>query len=186
MSDIDDFDGYEVEDLLKKGRKKGTDGGRKGKRTERNLVKILTDRFGAGFSRSLGSGNRWGQVSHLPKHAKETLTGDLCCPPGFKWVLESKGGYNDIDLNGVFHHGSTQLNSFIDQVTNDSQRCGRKPMLLWKRDFKPWLAFVRTPDLNDREFKYMLKYGEWTAVLLDHLLELGDDFFFEGNNVTTT
>lgn len=177
MNVDDDFDGYEVDDLLKKGRKKGVDGGNKGKRVERGLVKVMTERFGVGFSRALGSGNRTKQV-YLPRHAKETLTGDLCCPPGFKWVLESKGGYNDIDLNGVFTRGCGKLDAFLHQVTKDSDICGRQPMLLWKRDFKPWIAFVRTADLDGRQFKYMLKYDEWTAVLLDHLLELDDEFFF--------
>lgn len=108
------------------------------------LVKILNNRFGGGFSRSVGSGNRWSQVTHLPKHAQEVFSGDLIVPQGFKWALESKGGYQNIDLNSVFVGGSRELDGFLDQVTKDAERCGRKPMLCWKRDRKPWLAFVAT------------------------------------------
>lgn len=78
----------------------------------------------------------------MPKHAQEIFSGDLIVPQGFKWALESKGGYADLDLNSVFVAGSAELDGFLDQVTKDAERCGRKPMLCWKRDRKPWLAFV--------------------------------------------
>jgi Holliday junction resolvase len=173
-----DFEDFEVEDILKE-RKKKVDGGRKGKRVERELVSEFTTRFGEGFSRSLGSGNRWGQVKNLPKHAKDTLSGDICCPPGFKWVLESKGGYEGIDFWTIFQRGNSTIDEFLDQVSKDSTRTGRKPMLLYKRDRKPWIAFVPTKELEGREFKYRLIYGKWSAVALKDLFELQDDFFFE-------
>jgi Holliday junction resolvase len=177
----DDFEDYDVDNILVEKRRK-VDGGKKGKRTERNLVAILSKRFGEGFSRSLGSGNRWGQVAHLPKHAKDTLTGDLCCPKGFKFVIESKGGYKNVDLNAVFMHGNTELDGFLDQVSKDSKRCQRKPMLVWKQDRKPWLVFVHTQELKGHHFKYRLQYGKWSCVALDHLLKLPDDFFIEAES----
>jgi hypothetical protein len=140
-------------------------------------VKIFNQRFGGGFSRSVGSGNRWGQVAHLPKHAQEIFSGDLIVPLGFKWALESKGGYAEIDLNSVFVAGSKELDGFLDQVTKDAQRCGRKPMLCWKRDRKPWLAFVPSKELEGHSFKYRLSYKEWSAVALTELLKLSDGFF---------
>lgn len=54
-------------------------------------VKVLAARFGEGFSRSAGSGNRWGRVSHSPRHAQEVFAGDLIVPKRFRWVIESKG-----------------------------------------------------------------------------------------------
>lgn len=175
----DDHDDYVIDDLLKE-KKKKVDGGKKGKRVERDLVKQFTNRFGEGFSRSIGSGNRTSQVSYLPKHAQDTFTGDLCCPKGFRFVLESKGGYNGIDLNTVFESGNSTLDGFLAQVTKDSNKCGRKPMLLWKRDRKPWLAFIHTEEIDGPAFKYRLIYGRWTCVLLSQLLELDDEFFFDG------
>ncbi len=140
-------------------------------------MKIFNQRFGGGFSRSVGSGNRWGQVAHLPKHAQEVFSGDLIVPKGFKWAVESKGGYSKIDMNSVFVGGSKELDGFLNQVTKDAERCGRKPMLCWKRDRKPWLAFVPTKELIGHSFKYRLEYREWSAVALEELLKLSDGFF---------
>jgi len=180
--DIND-DGLDVDDIFdeSKKKKKKVDGGKKGKRAERELVKLFVARFGEGFSRSLGSGNRWGQVKNLPKHAKDTLTGDLCCPKGFKWVLESKNGYDDIDLNLCMLKDSGQLNGFLEQASKDGRRPGvnRKPMLLWKKTRRPWLAFVHSEELEGHAFKYKFVYGKWTAVALERLLELDDTFFFD-------
>jgi hypothetical protein len=171
-----------TDDLLagkKKRKKRKADGKKKGNRKELELSKILNQRFGGGFSRSVGSGNRWGQVSCLPKHAQEVFSGDLIVPQGFRWALESKGGYADLDLNSVFVGGSKELDGFLDQVTKDAERCGRKPMLCWKRDRKPWLAFVPSKELEGHSFKYRLVYKEWSAVALKTLLELPNQWFLK-------
>jgi len=180
MNDDFDNDDFATEDLIgKPKRKRKADGKKKGNRTELELVKVLTKRFGEGFSRSVGSGNRWGQVNHLPKHAREVFSGDLIVPKQFRFVIESKGGYNGIDLNSIFVRGNSELDGFLDQVTKDSKRCGRKPMLAWKKTRKPWLVFVHTKELAGRSFKYRLLYGKWSVVALDELLKLEDAFFFE-------
>ena len=178
-------DNFFTDDLLtdkKKQKKRKAEGKKKGNRTELELVKVFNKRLGGGFSRSVGSGNRWGQVAHLPKHAQEVFSGDLIVPQGFKWALESKGGYADLDLNSVFVAGSAELDGFLDQVTKDAERCGRKPMLCWKRDRKPWLAFVPTRELQGHAFKFRLEYREWSAVALDELLRLPDQWFLEDVN----
>ena len=91
---FEDFEDFVTdEDLLNKKKKKKVNGKKKGNRTELELTKILNKRFGTGFSRSVGSGNRWSQTNHMPKHAQEIFSGDLIAPLGFKFVLESKGGY---------------------------------------------------------------------------------------------
>ena len=128
--------------MTEKAKKRKADGKQKGNRTELQLVKVLTQRFGDGFSRSVGSGNRWGQVANLPRHAQDVFSGDLIVPKRFRWALECKGGYSGIDINSVFVGGNKELDGFLQQVTMDAARCGRKPMLCWKRDRKPWLAFV--------------------------------------------
>jgi hypothetical protein len=176
----------EVEDIFSKKSNK-IKSGKKGKRVELELIKSLNERFAdllasrpnAGkFSRSVGSGNRWGQRVHLSKAASDTYSGDIVCPEGFLFVLESKGGYNDIDLCSAFSGKQAELDAFLTQVSDDSSRCGRKPLLLWKKDRKPRLAFLKTADLGGRGFDRMFKYGEWTAVLCEDLLSLPDGFFF--------
>lgn len=89
--DIDDFFTDDLFEETKKRKKRKADGKKKGNRTELELVKVFNHRFGGGFSRSVGSGNRWGQVAYLPKHARDIFSGDLIVPKGFKWALESKG-----------------------------------------------------------------------------------------------
>ena len=176
----------EIENIFDKKPKK-IKSGKKGKRVELELIKTLNERFSSAladrpeagkFSRSVGSGNRWGQRVHLSKAASDTYSGDIVCPEGFLFVLESKGGYNDIDLCTAFSGKQAELDAFLKQVSDDSARCGRKPLLLWKKDRKPRLAFIRTSDLEGRSFPCMMRYGEWTAVLCDDLLGLPDTFFF--------
>ena len=169
---------YNIEKF--KNKAKRIKGGQKGKRVERELVAILNKKFGEGFSRSVGSGNRWGQVKNLPKHAQDTLTGDLCCPEGFKFVCESKGGYSKIDLNSALEHGSADLDSFLDQVEQDAKRCDRIPLLFWRRDRKPWLVFCPTKHMEG-DYKYKFIYGEYTCVPLREFLKLPESFFFIQN-----
>lgn len=180
-------DDFETDDIFDDGgRKKGPKGKPKGKRGELEITKVFNDRFvtfldahpqGGKFSRSVGSGNRWGQGVALSKNAQNTFSGDITCPDNFKFVLESKIGYSHIDL--LLFRENKEIDKFIEQVSADSARCGREPMLLWRKDRKPRLVFLRESVLKDYKFSYYLKYKEWIVVLLDDLLALKDDFFFE-------
>ena len=67
----------------------------------------------------------------------------------------------------------------MEQVTDDSKRCGRKPMVCWKKNRKPWIAFVLTKDLENKEFEYSIKYKEWTGIALEVLLKLDNSFFYD-------
>lgn len=176
------FDDYENEYNIEKfkNKTKAVNGCRKGKRVERELVAFFNDRFGGGFSRSLGSGNRWSQVKNLPEHAKETFTGDLVCPVGFRFVCESKGGYNKIDLASAIDGSIADLDSFLSQVEDDSKRCNRPPLLFYKRDRKPWLVFCKT-EIVEGEYNYALKYRDYTCIPLREFLKLPDKFFFTQN-----
>lgn len=178
--DDDNFDDYLVEDISKNKKKKKVNGKKKGNRTELDLVKTLTDRFGKSFSRTVGSGARWSQAN-LPRHAAEVFSGDLVVPKGFRFAIESKGGYDSIDIGSVFISGNKELDNFLIQALDDAKRCGRKPMLCWKRSRKPWMAFVQSEEIANINFDYSLKYGNWTAVALEYLLKLHDDFFLDPN-----
>ncbi len=182
-----------VDDIIKEFEqlkvKKKIKSGPKGKGAEREIAKILNNRFEkllsehedwGKFSRSVGSGNRWGQGVDLPKHAKDTFSGDLCVPQNFLWVLESKKGYNDdIDLCTLFGGPCAVLDGFLKQVEDDSGRCGRKPMLVWKKDYKPRLAFMKKKDApSGKRFSCQMQYKGWLAVPFDELLKIDDSFFF--------
>lgn len=174
---LDDFDDdYSLDDISKNKKKKRVNGKKKGNRTELDLTKILTERFKDSFSRTIGSGARWSQAN-LPKHAAEVFSGDLVVPKNFKFAIESKGGYDSIDLGSIFLNGNKELDGFLDQASDDAKRCGRKPMLCWKRTRKPWMAFVHSTEVEGKDFKYSVKYGKWTGVALELLLQLDNDFF---------
>lgn len=152
----------------------------KGNRGESLICKILSDRFGGkSFERVMGSGNRWGQVKHLPDHAKTTLLGDICPPEGFVWVIEVKIGYEDsIDFYNLFKNGNKQIDDFIDQSHKESERANRPPLIFYKRDRKPWLAIIEKKNLVG-EYEFSLNYKDWVIVSLDDLLKLPESFFFK-------
>ena len=160
-----------------KSKTKRTNGCRKGKRVERELVAFLNERFGKGFSRSVGSGNRWGSIKDMPKHAIDSFTGDLVCPENFRFVCESKGGYNKIELSSAIDGSIADLDEFIKQVEDDSKRCGRPPLLFYKRDRKPWLVFCKTKRLEGT-YNYSLQYRDYTCIPLREFLKLPDKYFF--------
>lgn len=178
----------DVENILSDDKPKKIKSGRKGKRVELELVKFLNLRFSkilskdpssGKFSRSVGSGNRWGQRVHLSKAAADLYSGDIVCPENFRFVLESKGGYNHVDLCSAFSGGSAELDGFLKQVEDDSKRCGRRPLLLWKKDRKPRLAFLKGEDAPEGFAPaYEMRYREWRIVEFDELLQQDDRYFF--------
>ena len=181
----------EIEDIFAQlnTEKKRVNGKNKGNRTELNLCKLLTKQFGDEFSKAPGSGARTSQVAYLPEHAKKTLTGDICVPEGFRWVIECKGGYeDDVNFTNVLDKeaGIPRVNEWIEQTLKDSGYCGRLPIIFWKRNRKPWLSMLRTKDLEYKStpsqcisrFEYRIRYRDWSWVNLDDLFEKTERSFW--------
>jgi hypothetical protein len=184
---MDDSDEpYEVDDILKNfsERKKRKDSKDKGGRGERLLIAELDKRFpGMAFSRTVGSGNRWSQA-RLTETAKQVFTGDIVTPENFLFVLECKYGYNDISLDRAVQRaiegksGNAQLNKFLKQAEKDGNSVNKKPLLCWKQNYKPWLAFLKTEHLTDRLANLVDKaYHNWTIFSLDQVFHEPDTFF---------
>lgn len=187
-----DFD-LEIEDILAdNGKKKKKNSGDKGQRAERELCKKLSARFGKPFERSVGSGNRWSQVKGMTQAAKDVYLGDITPPEGFLWVLESKCGYEDkVDIHNIWLKGNKTLDGFVKQVSDDATRSGRKPILLYKRNLRPWLAFFRKADrpylagptgVKPIEFRYSITYEDWMGVALETLLAMEDIKGYDNND----
>lgn len=182
----DTISGMDVEDFIgRKPKKKRLNSGVKGKSGERSLCKLFNERFTellnahkdwGEFHRVVGSGNRWSQAN-LSKNSEEMYSGDILCE-NLKFVIESKNGYDDVDLISMFAEGNKELDSFLQQVTDDSKRCGKKPLLIWKKTRKPHLAFLHL-DCHQALFPTTMHYKDWTVVLFEKLLQLPNDFFFE-------
>ena len=181
--EIDKLDGLDVEDILENLKKKGKklNSKKKGNRVELQLAKLLSAHFGKPFTRAIGSGANSTRQIYMPSHARTTLTGDICPPEGFLWVIECKGGYEDkIDLNGILG-GCAQLDAFIQQSEDDAGRSGRKPILIWKRSRKPWLALVRECDVDASKFPRRMHYGNRVVVPLEELLAAYDTAYWFGD-----
>lgn len=193
----------EIDEIWDNPKNKKIKSGQKGKGAEREICKLLNARFASllsehtdwgTFSRTVGSGNRWGQGVSLSAQAKDTYSGDICVPPTFKWVIESKKGYNDIDLCSCFAGKCRELDEFLQQVEDDAERTGRKPLLVWKKDRKPRIAFMKQKDLFPSysptycdpshllhaKGGVCLRYKCWVGVLFDEVLSLDENFWFEG------
>ena len=149
----------------------------KGARGEIALAKILSARFNQIFSRSVGSGNRWSQVASLPKHAQETYTGDLVCPAGFKWTIECKVGYDEIDLGSL--QPNKTLDGFLAQAATDASMSGRKPLVAFKRARQPWVAAIPATTflVPSEPHQHYLLYRGWWIFPLTELLGLSDEFW---------
>lgn len=177
---MDDFD---TDDILGNfnNRKKKKNSGRKGKSAERLLCKTLMSRFNKPFSRTIGSGNRISQAQ-LTESAKKVFAGDICCPEDFVFSLESKCGYNEIDLDRAIDRlvktgdkGNAALDKFLKQATKDGDRVHKKPMLCWKKDYEPWLVFIKK---EHSILPVNRTYRDWAIYPLEDFLKLPDTFFF--------
>jgi hypothetical protein len=176
------MDDLEIVDILAQRRRKGVNSGRKGKRFELALVKVQNARFGGGFSRSIGSGNRYGQVANLPEHAQQIFFAVIWyARPILSLSWRARGGYDDIDLCSALAEGNAELDEFLQQVTEESKRTVRKPSLAWKKTRKPWLAFLRQEDMPLHDQPYRFYYREWVAVALQQILKLDNDFFYRAS-----
>ena len=173
------MDDFFIDDISEHYQKKPKVNGKaKGNRAELALCKLLTKHFGEEFSRSLGSGGRWSQVGNMPEHAKKTLTGDVCIPQKFFYTIESKNGYEDeINLTNACDGAIPRLDEFIKQVVRDADYSGRKPIICWKRNHKPWLAIIKKIDFAN-EIDYYVNYREWRIVNLEELLRITDRKFW--------
>lgn len=178
-NNMDDEDFFVEDILLNKSKGKRLNSKDKGKRGERDLCKVFSERFPnrKGFSRVIGSGAH-GHGFMLTEQAKEVYTGDVVCPDGFRFSVECKYGYDHIDLCTLFEGGNKDIDKFLDQASKDAARVGKLPMLCWKKPRGGWLAFTKDVD-SLLVFNTFMQYKIWTVVSLAEMLErLTDEFFF--------
>lgn len=187
-----DNEDYEIEDLisnLNKSSKKRKNSKKKGGRGENTLCKVLKKRFNYPFSRVVGSGNRWSQTN-LSEEAKRLLTGDVVVPSNFKFCIECKHGYSELDLCNVLDNKTKILDDFIEQAVRDAGRINRTPIVCWKKDYCSWIVFVKKEDFataagfkkfehNIIDFGVYLCYNDWIGISLENFLKQEDSFFFE-------
>ena len=129
-------DNYDISALKKK---KRVNSRTKGNTFERQIAKLLNDRFNTTeFSRTPGSG-AFATTHSLPDHLK--IYGDLITPIKFKYCIECKKGYNKENLYSLYNY-SSEFWGFLDQCEKDSEKCGKIPMVIFKQDRYPTLAII--------------------------------------------
>lgn len=170
-----------IDDILEnlKPKKKKIDSKDKGGRGERDLCKVLAKRFPdtKGFFRVVGSGNRWSQVN-LTEEAKKILTADIVTPENFRFSIECKYGYADIDLSTCFDKGNKDLDEFLIKTEKDANRVNKYPLLCWRKSHKPWICFFKEDGGQYISPSYKLHYRDWTCLSLNVFLSFPDDWFF--------
>ena len=183
-------DNYDLKNLRKKPKRKNSRA--KGHGFERDIAKLLNNRFNTTeFSRTPGSG-AFATTHSLPAHLK--IYGDLITPYKFRYCIECKKGYNNINLYSLYNN-SSEVWDFLRQTQKDSQKCGRIPMMILKQDRKPALAFIpqyeaETPrkiDIHGLSYMSIIykkdKYAggeKWNIYKFADLLGLEDSKWFGG------
>jgi Holliday junction resolvase len=174
-------DNFDLSQLRQKPKRKNSR--TKGNAFERQVAKLLNDRFNTTeFSRSPGSG-AFATTHSLPEHLK--IYGDLITPPRFKYCIECKKGYNKINLYSLYDH-SSQFWKFIAQCEKDSEKCNKIPMIVFKQDRQPILAIIP----NIIEFvpasKYIEIHQEITSLkktykiyLLEDIIKCSNSMWFD-------
>lgn len=183
-SEIDDI----LSDLRRDGKKKKrVNSSQKGNRGEREVCAILREHFEKPFAKvpqSFGSG-AWG-TTHEDIQAGldlDHMSGDILTPHGFAFTIENKKGY-DIEFLNLFPGSRRKkdwrlIDGFIVQAERDAKRVGKIPMVLYKKDRCPIIAFIPkceshwVPDTFTKMF-----YKDYVAVALLELLQLPESFFF--------
>lgn len=149
----------------------------KGSNSERELAKILNNRFGEGFKRTPYSGAIFGQSNRhfgngMSDEQKATLSGDIITPPNFKFSIENKA-YKTANFWDLFNEGS-DLKKWFKQCSDDADFVGKKPMLVVKYNGKQRLVY-----LKEKTESYVFEINGWFCSWFEDLLLLPDSFFLE-------
>ena len=168
-------DNYDFSKLKKK---KKVNSRAKGSTFERQIAKLLNNRFNTTeFSRTPGSG-AVATTHTLPDYLK--IYGDLITPIKFKYCIECKKGYNKENLYSLYNYSSDTW-KFIDQCQKDSDKCDKIPMVIFKQDRHPTLAIVPSNiPYQATNFIEIYKEGKvYRVYLFDDLLKEADSYWLE-------
>ena len=168
-------DNYDISALKKK---KRINSRTKGNTFERQIAKLLNNRFNTTeFSRTPGSG-AFATTHTLPDYLK--IYGDLITPIKFKYCIECKKGYNKENLYSLYNYSSDTW-KFIDQCQKDSDKCDKIPMVIFKQDRHPTLAIVPSNiPYQATNFIEIYKEGKvYRVYLFDDLLKEADSCWLE-------
>jgi len=169
-------DKYDLTSLRKKPKRKNSR--TKGNTFERHIAKTLNDRFETTeFSRSPGSG-AFATTHTLPEHLK--IYGDLITPQNFKFCIECKKGYNNLNLYSLYNY-SSEFWKFIEQCEKDSEKCSKIPMVIFKQDRQPTLVIIPKEIETPTPVRSITihKNKTYKMCLFDELIKCWDSMWFD-------
>ncbi len=161
-------DNYDISSLKKKKKKNSR---AKGSTFERQIAKLLNEHLGTTeFSRTPGSG-AFATTHSLPDHLK--IYGDLITPQNFRYCIECKKGYNNINLYSLYNN-SSEFWKFINQCQKDADKCGKVPLVIFKQDRQPTLGILPYDTSMSRSYSRIQvedKTNKYAVYLFDELVE---------------
>jgi Holliday junction resolvase len=169
-------DNYEFDELCIKPKRKNSR--TKGNTFERQVAKKLNNRFKTTeFSRSPGSG-AFATTHKLPEHLK--IYGDLITPQKFKYCIECKKGYNNLNLYSLYNY-SSEFWKFIEQCEKDSKKCNKIPMVIFKQDRQPTLVIIPQEVTVPEPIKYIdiHKNKTYRVYLFEEIIKCWDSMWFD-------
>ena len=169
-------DNYDIKKLRTKPKRKNSRA--KGNAFERQIAKTLNDRFKTTeFSRSPGSG-AFATTHALPEHLK--IYGDLITPNKFKYCIECKKGYNNLNFYCLFNYRS-EFWEFITQCEKDSGKCNKLPLLIFKQDRQSALAIIPGEIELPEELTHINihKNKTYKVYIFEELIKCWDSMWFD-------
>lgn len=169
-------DDYDISSLKKK---KKVNSRSKGSTFERSIAKVFNEKFNTSeFSRTPGSG-AFATTHSLPDHLK--IYGDLITPQKFRFCIECKKGYNNINHYSLLDY-SSKLWEFIEQCQKDSDKCSKSPMVIFKQDRQKTLAIVDSNSIPNNIYNYIKiekDNKEYIIYYFDDLIKEGNYYWFD-------
>lgn len=150
---------------------------KKGSNYESKLCKLLNARFKTEeFSKTPGSG-AYATTHNLPEYLK--IYGDIITPKNFRFIFDSKKGYNHIGFTEVLDLKS-DLHKMLEKCSLDATKAKKSFILVVCQDRRKAIAIVPERIL-DRSVTHLqtFSFDGYTGLLLSDLLSLPDSFFFD-------
>ena len=165
-------DNYDLSQLRKKPKRKNSR--TKGNTFERQVATKLNERFKTKeICRSPGSG-AFATTHSLPEHLK--IYGDLITPLNFKFCIECKKGYNNINIYNLYNENS-DIWKFFRQCKRDAKKCDKIPMLILKQDRQKILVVVPEQESFEDAYICIQIYGT-RIYLFDDIIKSWDSYWF--------
>lgn len=154
----------------------------KGNRNELFIANLFTERFGQVFKRVPMSGAIGTNLSesNIRQDVKEILSGDIICPPNFRFNIEVKSRFN-FNFWNLLNKEDGDIDSWIKQAKKEAEISKKEFMLIIKINNKKPFVIIPFSNIVDTDFNKLncLSYKNYIIIRLDYLLQFEDRFFFE-------